>query len=235
YYNWGQFLLSLTFLVLYHASVYFCVRHQHFPLLCRIRVCYSDGRSSKKCTYSRCSNLAPTILGSMGHFPNGKSVLDANAIALASPLLSRYLLGLAIACIFGFKKKNNTESSRQNGLNKIPQRKVLKFDSDNINVLFGARNIGCRQTNLVGGEFDMELNFVIQDAQNIKHMLELLDHCPPNLQNSGSQTVHVNTSLHSTIRHEKSPGLIGIDFIEGDYSSAQMQRAIPLLKFGRYI
>lgn len=35
---------------------------------------------------------------------------------------------------------------------------------------------------LVGGEFDMELNFVIQDAQNIKHMLELLDHCPPSLQ-----------------------------------------------------
>lgn len=28
----------------------------------------------------------------------------------------------------------------------------------------------------------MELNFVIQDSQNIKHMLELLDHCPPNLQ-----------------------------------------------------
>lgn len=35
---------------------------------------------------------------------------------------------------------------------------------------------------LVGGDFDMELNFVIQDSQNIKHMLELLDHCPPNLQ-----------------------------------------------------
>ncbi|XP_023318209.1 neurobeachin isoform X4 [Trichogramma pretiosum] len=35
---------------------------------------------------------------------------------------------------------------------------------------------------LVGGEFDMELNFVIQDAQNIRHMLELLDHCPSNLQ-----------------------------------------------------
>ncbi|XP_066153140.1 neurobeachin isoform X2 [Euwallacea fornicatus] len=35
---------------------------------------------------------------------------------------------------------------------------------------------------LVGGEFDMELNFVIQDAQNIRHMLELLDHCPPHLQ-----------------------------------------------------
>ncbi|XP_018398610.1 PREDICTED: neurobeachin [Cyphomyrmex costatus] len=35
---------------------------------------------------------------------------------------------------------------------------------------------------LVGGEFDIELNFVIQDAQNIRHMLELLDHCPPNLQ-----------------------------------------------------
>ncbi|CAD1480382.1 unnamed protein product, partial [Heterotrigona itama] len=37
---------------------------------------------------------------------------------------------------------------------------------------------------MVGGEFDMELNFVIQDAQNIRHMLELLDHCPPNLQPS---------------------------------------------------
>ncbi|XP_055302302.1 neurobeachin isoform X5 [Sitodiplosis mosellana] len=40
----------------------------------------------------------------------------------------------------------------------------------------------CNCFTLVGGEFDMELNFVIQDAQNIKHMLELLDHCPPNLQ-----------------------------------------------------
>ncbi|CAH1393721.1 unnamed protein product [Nezara viridula] len=35
---------------------------------------------------------------------------------------------------------------------------------------------------LVGGEFDMELNFVIQEADNIKYMLELLDHCQPNLQ-----------------------------------------------------
>ena len=35
---------------------------------------------------------------------------------------------------------------------------------------------------LVGGEFDMELNFVIQDAKNIRHMLELLDHCPHPLQ-----------------------------------------------------
>ncbi|XP_062538095.1 neurobeachin isoform X14 [Armigeres subalbatus] len=39
-----------------------------------------------------------------------------------------------------------------------------------------------QQLNLVGGEFDMELNFVVQDAQNVKHMLELLDHCPANLQ-----------------------------------------------------
>ncbi|KAK8384198.1 hypothetical protein O3P69_009143 [Scylla paramamosain] len=28
----------------------------------------------------------------------------------------------------------------------------------------------------------MELNFVIQDAHNLRHMLELLDHCPPPLQ-----------------------------------------------------
>lgn len=42
---------------------------------------------------------------------------------------------------------------------------------------------------LVGGEFDMELNFVIQDAQNIKHMLEMLDHCPPHLQVRVTHTI----------------------------------------------
>ena len=45
---------------------------------------------------------------------------------------------------------------------------------------------------LVGGEFDMELNFVIQDAQNIRHMLELLDHCPPNLQVSNGRNVRLD-------------------------------------------
>lgn len=49
-----------------------------------------------------------------------------------------------------------------------------------IHVIYGMVLVFILQ--LVGGEFDMELNFVIQDAQNIKHMLELLDHCPPNLQ-----------------------------------------------------
>lgn len=38
----------------------------------------------------------------------------------------------------------------------------------------------------------MELNFVIQDAQNIKHMLELLDHCPPNLQVRNLQSKYLN-------------------------------------------
>ncbi|XP_043237730.1 neurobeachin-like isoform X3 [Amphibalanus amphitrite] len=35
---------------------------------------------------------------------------------------------------------------------------------------------------LVGGEFDMELNFVVQDANNILHMLEVMDHCSVKLQ-----------------------------------------------------
>ncbi|XP_071847278.1 neurobeachin-like isoform X4 [Apostichopus japonicus] len=35
---------------------------------------------------------------------------------------------------------------------------------------------------LVGGEFDLESNFTIQDAENILHMLELMDHCSPTLQ-----------------------------------------------------
>lgn len=42
----------------------------------------------------------------------------------------------------------------------------------------------------MGGEFDMELNFVIQDAQNIRHMLELLDHCPPSLQVSSRYNIY---------------------------------------------
>ena len=35
---------------------------------------------------------------------------------------------------------------------------------------------------LVGGEFDLEMNFVIVESKNIVHMLELLDSCPPSLQ-----------------------------------------------------
>lgn len=41
----------------------------------------------------------------------------------------------------------------------------------------------------------MELNFVIQDAQNIKHMLELLDHCPPNLQVRNLHSKYLNIWL----------------------------------------
>ena len=64
---------------------------------------------------------------------------------------------------------------------------------------------------LVGGEFDMELNFVIQviiiitiiiiimnrmtmiqcqDPENIRHMLELLDHCPQGLQVTSFSNFH---------------------------------------------
>ena len=35
---------------------------------------------------------------------------------------------------------------------------------------------------LVGGEFDLEMNFVILESKNIHHMLELLDKCTPSLQ-----------------------------------------------------
>lgn len=51
---------------------------------------------------------------------------------------------------------------------------------------------------LVGGEFDMELNFVIQDAQNIRHMLELLDHCPPNLQVSEIKRFKITIRMIAT-------------------------------------
>jgi hypothetical protein len=35
---------------------------------------------------------------------------------------------------------------------------------------------------LVGGEFDLEQNFVITEPKNIEHMLDLLDKCSPSLQ-----------------------------------------------------
>lgn len=39
---------------------------------------------------------------------------------------------------------------------------------------------------LVGGEFDLELNFVIVEPTNIHHTLHLLDSCDPKLQVSAS-------------------------------------------------
>lgn len=35
---------------------------------------------------------------------------------------------------------------------------------------------------LVGGEFELETNFIIQDAENVLHMLELMDSCSSTLQ-----------------------------------------------------
>ena len=35
---------------------------------------------------------------------------------------------------------------------------------------------------LVGGEFDLEMNFVIIEPKNINHMMDLLDKCSPSLQ-----------------------------------------------------
>ena len=41
----------------------------------------------------------------------------------------------------------------------------------------------------------MELNFVIQDAENIRHMLELLDHCPDPLQVRVKHYGHTSSEL----------------------------------------
>ena len=40
----------------------------------------------------------------------------------------------------------------------------------------------CFLFQLVGGEFDLEMNFVIVDPSNIHHTLVLLDSCGPRLQ-----------------------------------------------------
>ena len=45
---------------------------------------------------------------------------------------------------------------------------------------------------LVGGEFDMERNFVIHEPENIRYMLELVDHCPQGFQAEILVRVHCN-------------------------------------------
>ncbi|KAG8182137.1 hypothetical protein JTE90_014552 [Oedothorax gibbosus] len=81
---------------------------------------------------------------------------------------------------------NVTEAKRPEDVIKMPLNDNLKFA-----VLIGLVEVGQVSNKevvntvlhlLVGGEFDMELNFVIQQPQNIVHLLDLLDHCPSNLQ-----------------------------------------------------
>lgn len=81
---------------------------------------------------------------------------------------------------------NIGEAKRPEDVIKMPLNDSLKFA-----VLIGLVEVGQVSNKevvntvlhlLVGGEFDMELNFVVQQPQNIIHMLDLLDHCPPNLQ-----------------------------------------------------
>ncbi|XP_064482280.1 neurobeachin-like isoform X2 [Ornithodoros turicata] len=78
------------------------------------------------------------------------------------------------------------EAKRPEDVIKMPLNDNLKFA-----VLIGFVEVGEVSNKevvntvlhlLVGGEFDMELNFVIQHPQNILHMLDLLDHCPASLQ-----------------------------------------------------
>jgi len=40
----------------------------------------------------------------------------------------------------------------------------------------------CCVFQLVGGEFDIEANFVIQDPSNVLQILQVVEHCPPTLQ-----------------------------------------------------
>lgn len=79
-----------------------------------------------------------------------------------------------------------TEAKRPEDVIKMPLNDNLKFA-----VLIGLVEVGQVSNKevvntvlhlLVGGEFDMELNFVIRQPQNVRYMLDLLDHCPSNLQ-----------------------------------------------------
>ncbi|XP_076332480.1 neurobeachin-like isoform X2 [Tachypleus tridentatus] len=83
-------------------------------------------------------------------------------------------------------EKALNEAKRPEDVIKMPLKDNLKFA-----MLIGLVEVGQVSNKeivnvvlhlLVDGEFDMELNFVIQKSQNILHMLDLLDHCPSSLQ-----------------------------------------------------
>ncbi|CAG0882858.1 unnamed protein product [Darwinula stevensoni] len=63
---------------------------------------------------------------------------------------------------------------------------------------------------LVGGEFDMELNFIIKEPENILCMLELLDHCPSSLQ---AEMWSVFTAmLKKSVRNMQACAEVGLIF-----------------------
>ena len=53
---------------------------------------------------------------------------------------------------------------------------------------------------LVGGEFDLESNFVIEEPENINYLLELLDHCSVTLQVRNSANVNRNDLSHGSTK-----------------------------------
>ena len=53
---------------------------------------------------------------------------------------------------------------------------------------------------LVGGEFDIETNFIIQEPQNILHMLRVFSSCSLTLQVSASLTIQVQVGASLTLQ-----------------------------------
>ena len=52
---------------------------------------------------------------------------------------------------------------------------------------------------LVGGEFDLESNFIIDSPENVEHMLELMETCEPTLQ--GELWSHFTAILRKSTRN----------------------------------
>ena len=61
---------------------------------------------------------------------------------------------------------------------------------------------------LVGGEFELETNFIIQDPENIVHMLQLLDCCPSTLQ--GELWSHFTAILRKSTRNLQACTEVGV-------------------------
>ncbi|CAB3374575.1 Hypothetical predicted protein [Cloeon dipterum] len=76
---------------------------------------------------------------------------------------------------------------------------------------------------LVGGEFDMELNFVIQDAQNIRHMLELLDHCPPSLQSPSHDSSCWSANATAAVAAEAEDPILRLVLYEAARAVSQLK------------
>nr|XP_054598625.1 neurobeachin isoform X4 [Nothobranchius furzeri] len=90
-----------------------------------------------------------------------------------------HLQGNGIISVVVTQRKWGDCCNKHSGLSpRLPSSPPPHFCDKHTDPLFLTWRTSCPSTSLlVGGEFDLETNFIIQDAESIGCMLELLEHC----------------------------------------------------------